>query len=133
LIGVVTSDPSASKTMSETSPSAGDIYLVNLDPTKGSEQSGTGPVIIISSQAFNARSQRVIICPITSNMQPWATKVALPETLKTVGMVLADQIRSIDKKERLLRKIEEVPNEFLRLVRSYVGRLLDLEVPFQDT
>jgi mRNA interferase MazF len=118
--------------MNEASPSAGDIYLANLDPTKGSEQSGTRPIIVISVQAFNVRSQRVIICPITSNMQPWATKIALPETLKTIGMVLADQIRSIDKKERLLRKIEEVPQEFLRLVRSYVGRLLDLEVPFQD-
>lgn len=60
------------------------------------------------------------------------TKVALPTELKTRGMVLADQIRAVDKKERLLRRVEDVPVDFLLLVRSYVGRLLDLEVPLAD-
>ncbi len=62
-------------------------------------------------------------------MQPWMTKIALPDGLKTQGMVLADQIRSIDKDARLLRFIEATPADFVTLVRSYVGRLLDLEVP----
>jgi mRNA interferase MazF len=114
--------------MNEASPSAGAIYLANLDPIMGSEQSGTRPVIIVSSDAMNARSRRVIVCPITSNMQPWMTKVALPDGLKTRGMVLADQIRSLDKAARLLRFIEPTSPDFVTLVRSYVGRLLDLEV-----
>ncbi|MET0747862.1 MAG: type II toxin-antitoxin system PemK/MazF family toxin [Rhizobium sp.] len=107
------------------------MYLANLDPVRGSEQAGTRPVIVISTQMMNVRSMRVIVCPITGNMQPWMTKIALPDGLRTRGMVLADQIRAIDKKERMLRWVEEPPN-FLLLVRSYVGRLLDLEVPFVD-
>ncbi len=113
-------------------PAAGDIYLANLDPTKGTEQAGTRPVIIVSTQAMNIRSMRVIVCPITGNMEPWMTKIALPDGLKTRGMVLADQIRSIDKRERLLRRIEPTSRDFLLVVRSYVGRLLDLELPFPD-
>jgi mRNA interferase MazF len=116
--------------MTDVVPSAGDIYLANLDPVRGSEQSGTRPVIIISAQIMNIRSMRVIVCPITSNMQPWMTKIALPEGLKTRGMVLSDQVRSVDKRERLLRRVEATPEEFLLLVRSYVGRLLDLEVAY---
>jgi mRNA interferase MazF len=116
--------------MTDMPPSAGDIYLADLDPVKGSEQAGTRPVIVISAQMMNVRSMRVIVCPITSNMQPWMTKIALPPGLKTRGMVLADQIRAIDKRERLLRRVESTSMDFLILVRSYVGRLLDLEVPF---
>ncbi|MBO9194632.1 type II toxin-antitoxin system PemK/MazF family toxin [Rhizobium sp. 16-449-1b] len=113
--------------MSDASPFAGALYMANLDPILGSEQAGIRPVIILSVDMMNLRSRRVIVCPITSNMQPWMTKIALPDGLKTRGMVLADQIRSIDKAARLLRFIEPTPANFVTLVRSYVGRLLDLE------
>jgi mRNA interferase MazF len=99
---------------------------------KGGEQAGTRPVIVISAQMMTVRSMRVIVCPITSNMQPSMTKIGLPVGLKTKGTVLADQIRAIDKKERLLRRVEGVQEEFLLLLRSYVGRLLDFELPFAD-
>ncbi|WP_426235704.1 type II toxin-antitoxin system PemK/MazF family toxin [Pararhizobium sp. DWP1-1-3] len=115
--------------MTDRIPAAGDIYLVNLDPTRGSEQSGIRPILIISSNLMHEKSRRVIVCPITSNMEAWATKVALAAGLKTVGMVLADQIRAIDKSERLIRYVETVPADFVTIVRSYVGRLLELEVP----
>jgi mRNA interferase MazF len=118
--------------MVESQPFAGDIYLANLDPTKGGEQAGTRPVIILSLHAFNIRSRPVIICPIASNMQPWATKIGLLQEMKTHGIVVMDQIRSIDREQRLHRKVEAVPKSFIILVRSYVGRLLDLEVPLSD-
>jgi mRNA interferase MazF len=107
---------------------AGDIYLVDLEPTRGSEQSGIRPVIVISADAMNQKSRRMIVCPITRNETPWTTKVRLPDSCRTKGMVLTDQIRAVDKQERVLRHVETVPPDFLRLVRSYVGRLLELEV-----
>jgi mRNA interferase MazF len=114
-------------TGTERQPQGGDIYLADLDPTRGSEQAGIRPIIIISADLLNARSKRVIVCPITSNTQPWATKLALPEGLKTTGMVLTDQVRTLDKAQRLLRHVEPVPPEYLVLVRSYVGRWLGLD------
>ncbi len=129
MIGDLTLGLSASTTMTDRIPAAGDIYLADLDPIKGSEQSGVRPVLIISSNLMHEKSRRVIVCPITGNMQVWATKVALPDGLKTLGMVLADQVRAIDKGQRLLRHVETVPADFVIIVRSYVGRLLELEVP----
>ncbi len=123
------SGPNAFQTMTDRIPAAGDIYLANLDPTTGSEHSSIRPILIISSNLMHEKSRRVIVCPITSNMEVWATKVALPAGLKTLGMVLADQIRAVDKSERLLRHVETVPADFVTIVRSYVGRLLELEVP----
>lgn len=111
---------------------AGDIVLVNLNPTKGSEQSGIRPALVISSVVMHEVSKRIVVCPITRNMSNWPTKIRIPDGHKTIGMVLADQVRSLDYEQRVLRSIEILPLEFVLLVRSYVGRLLDLELPFTD-
>jgi mRNA interferase MazF len=107
---------------------AGDIYMVDLDPIRGSEQSGIRPVLVISTDLMHLKSKRIIICPITGNMDFWTTKVLLPEAAKTSGMVLTDQVRAVDRQERVLRFVETLTPDFVTLVRSYVGRLLELEV-----
>lgn len=107
---------------------AGDIVLVNLDPIMGSEQAGVRPGIIISSMLMHEVSKRIVVCPITRNMTPWPTKLALPAGFRTRGMVLADQVRSLHHEARVLRHVETLPADFVTLVRSYVGRWLELEV-----
>jgi mRNA interferase MazF len=107
---------------------AGDVVVVNLDPIRGSEQSGVRPALVISSVLMHEVSKRIVVCPITRNSTPWPTKIPIPDGFKTQGMVLADQVRSLDYEERVLRQIETLPTEFVTLVRSYVGRLLDLDV-----
>jgi mRNA interferase MazF len=107
---------------------SGDLLLVGLDPTRGSEQSGIRPALVISSLVMHEVSKRIIICPITRNMVPWPTKVALPATCQTRGMVLCDQVRTLDVEKRFIRMIERASPEVVTLVRSYVGRLLELEV-----
>ena len=117
--------------MTTTNPhpfNAGDIVLVNFDPIKGSEQAGVIPALVISNMTMHRVSKRIVVCPITRNMEPWPTKVALPPNTKTRGMVLADQVRSLAANARVLRSIETVPTELVTLVRSFVGRLLELEV-----
>ena len=115
--------------MTEARPiQAGDVYLVDLDPIRGSEQSGIRPVMVVSADLMHQKSRRIIICPITGNQDFWTTKVPLPGNAKTSGMVLTDQVRSVDRQERVLRYVETLPAEFVTLVRSYVGRLLELEV-----
>jgi len=63
-------------------------------------------------------SKRIVVCPITRNMTPWPTKVAIPPGFKTKGMVLADQVRSVDHEARVLRHVETLPLDFVTLVRS---------------
>ena len=106
---------------------SGDIYLADLNPARGSEQSGIRPVLVVSSDLMH-QSKRMIVCPITKSTDFWTTKVPLPVEAKTKGMVLTDQVRSIDKAERTLRFVESLDPDFVTLVRIYIGRLLELEV-----
>jgi mRNA interferase MazF len=108
---------------------AGDILLIDLDPIVGTEQAGVRPALVISNRLMHEVSRRVVVCPITQNLTPWPTKVILPPSCSTRGMVLADQVRSIDVGRRMLRRIEAAPMELVWTVRSFVGRLLDLEIP----
>lgn len=85
-------------------PTRGEIYWVNLDPTVGSEIKKTRPCIIISNDAGNEASSRVIVAPITSSIKKiFPFEVALLIQNKK-GKVLLDQIRAIDK-QRLSHKI----------------------------
>lgn len=114
--------------MSDWPVAAGDICLMDLDPIRGTEQAGRRPVIVISIDAMNMRSRRVIVCPITPTIQPWTTKVPLPAGLATRGMVLTDQVRSVARGTRMLRHVEKTPEGFVDVVRSHVGRLIGLEL-----
>ena len=103
---------------------AGDIILVAFDPALGTEQAGTRPAIVISSDWMHGRSKRVIVCPITQNTSHWPTKIALPASMKTKGMILTDQVRSVDERARVLRVIETADAELLWAVRRYVAQLI---------
>ncbi|WP_377289592.1 type II toxin-antitoxin system PemK/MazF family toxin [Rhizobium sp. SG2393] len=107
---------------------AGDVLILTLDPALGTEQSGRRPALVISNALMHEVSKRIIVCPITRNMTPWPTKVTIPNGFRTKGMILADQVRSLDHDARVLRHVERLPDDIVSLVRSYVGRLLDLEV-----
>jgi mRNA interferase MazF len=106
---------------------AGDIAWVNFDPVKGTEQSGTRPALIISEGAMHKITTRAIICPITRNVQPWPTKILLPTGLAVQGAVLIDQVRSIDRRARILRTLGQVPKPFLTTVRQRLAALMGID------
>jgi mRNA interferase MazF len=108
-------------------PEAGDIAWVEFDPVKGTEQGGTRPALIISERGMHEMTRRAIICPITRNVQPWPTKLLLPKGLAAQGGVLIDQVRSIDRGERILRIFGKVPRPFLAMVRRNLAALLGID------
>jgi mRNA interferase MazF len=69
-------------------------------------------------------STRIVVCPVTSTRRIWPFDVPLPSNLKTVGYVLVDQVRSIDRSERVLRKIEAAPRSLLEEVLDRLSRLV---------
>ena len=113
----------------ETTLQAGDLILVEFGPVRGTEQDGRRPALIISEALMNAATRRVIVCPITSNIEPWPTKVMLPPGLGTTGAVLTDQVRSIDQHARILRRLGFVPTTTLTKVRHQVATLIGIEAP----
>lgn len=113
----------------EASLQAGDLILVELSPVRGTEQDGRRPALVISESSMNAATRRVIVCPITSNVEPWPTKVMLPPGLGIKGAVLTDQVRSIDQRARILRRLGFVSPSTLTKVRHQVATLIGLDVP----
>lgn len=109
-----------------TTPKAGDIGWIDLDSVRGTEQAGRRPAIILTDEAFNARDRRSIVCPITSNISPWPTKVLLPEGMKTRGAILADQPRTVHREGRGFRFIERAPDSVLEQTRAVLAALLGI-------
>lgn len=108
------------------SPKRGDIYWVQLDPAIGSEIKKTRPALIVSNNAGNEVSKRVIVAPITSSV----TKIfpfEVPITIKnTEGKILLDQIRAIDK-IRLGVKIGTCDKELIDQINDALKIVLSLD------
>lgn len=104
----------------------GTLILVDLEPVRGTEQSGRRPAVIVSTIEMNTLTRRVIICPITRNRDPWPSKVPLPEGLAVEGTILSDQVRSIDRDARILRTLGSVPDHVLAEVRAKLAALVGI-------
>ena len=80
-----------------------EVYLINLDPTIGSEIKKTRPCVIISPNEMNNHISTVIIAPLTSKLRNYPTRVPCRVEGKQ-GQIVLDQIRTVDK-SRLIKKI----------------------------
>lgn len=83
-----------------------EVYLVNLDPTRGKEIRKTRPCIIISPDEMNAHISTVIVAPMTTTVRNYPTRVT-SEFQGKMGQIVLDQIRTIDK-SRLVKKLGKV-------------------------
>jgi len=94
-----------------------DIYWANLNPTKGKEQKGKRPVVIISGNTMNKNFNVFIVCPISSKIKNYAGCVKLEKNkvnkLKENSEIITFQIRTIAK-ERMIKKIGEITDEQLK-------------------
>jgi mRNA interferase MazF len=93
-----------------TVPDRGDIILMDFHPQKGREQSGRRPALVLSRRSYNTKARLAVLCPITSKTKGYYFEVPLPSGLKTKGVIMVDQIKSMDWTERQLRIIERVPS-----------------------
>ena len=111
-------------------PWRGDIFYVDLEPVKGSEQGGRRPCLVIQNDVSNVYSPVVIVAAITSRParrdRPTDVPIA-PETsgLELPSRVLLNQIRTIDK-TRLSRRVGRVTDEELALVDEAIRVSLGL-------
>ncbi|MGL5874903.1 MAG: type II toxin-antitoxin system PemK/MazF family toxin [Xenococcaceae cyanobacterium] len=94
-------------------PQRGDIIKLQLNPIVGSEQAGFRPAMVISPEAYNRISKLIVICLITSKKKGWPFEVQLPQQMQTFGIVLSDQLKTIDSKARQASFIESSPPELI--------------------
>ena len=102
----------------------GQIVWVNFSPQKGHEQAGRRPALVISPKAYNAVSNCILVCPITSNIALWPWKVPLPDSEGVTGAVLVDQIKSIDAQARDVESANQaVPTEIMDEILARLATL----------
>ena len=98
-----------------------DVFLVNLDPTVGSEIQKTRPFLVISPDEMNRHIRTVIIAPMTTASKDYPTRV--PCTFKKKqGQIVLDQIRTIDK-SRLFKRLGTIDSNDQSDVISVLQRL----------
>ncbi|MCL2604190.1 MAG: type II toxin-antitoxin system PemK/MazF family toxin [Defluviitaleaceae bacterium] len=105
----------------------GDIILLDFDPTKGREQSGYRPALVISQTLYNQKRDMALICPITANKKPLRLRVPLDERTQTQGDVICEQVRVIDLLARKCKAVEQIPKDILRKVLDAVTAIIAIE------
>ena len=114
-------------TASEYLPDTGDLIWTDFDPTKGREQAGRRPALVVSPAAFTENTGLAIVCPITSRVRSFPTSVVLPSSLPIAGEILTSHIRSIDTQARPIRYAGvAVSREIARLVRAQLDTFITI-------
>jgi mRNA interferase MazF len=104
-------------------PSRGDVYLIELDPTRGSEIRKTRPCLVVSPDEMNHHLRTVIVAPMTTAGYPSPFRVSCRFARKQ-GRVVLDQLRTVDG-ERLKKRLGAVTPATLAGVLAVLGEMFE--------
>lgn len=99
-----------------TYPRRDEVWLIALDPSKGSEIRRTRPCLVVSPDEMNEPLQTVLVAPMTTTLRSYPTRVKLNFRNKA-GQVALDQLRAVDR-QRLVRKLGTISNKTAAAVSS---------------
>jgi Growth inhibitor len=102
-------------------PQKGDIIDMDFNPTKGHEQSGKRPALVISNEAYYRRTKLIIVCPISNTPNEFAMHIKLDDRTKTTGSILSQHIRTVDPAVRQVTFIESMPSELTEQTIKNIG------------
>jgi mRNA interferase MazF len=105
-------------------PQRGDVVWISMNPQAGHEQAGRRPAVVLSPQAYNAKVGLAILCPVTSQVKGYPFEVPLPAGLPVTGVVLADQVKSLDWLARAAEYMCGLPGETVTEILHKLGVLL---------
>lgn len=105
-------------------PDRGDIVWINFTPQAGHEQRGKRPALILSPKIYNEKTSLCICLPITSKIKGYPFEVPLTKNLPIQGVVLSDQIKSLDFVAREIMFISKAPNSIVETIQKNVLALV---------
>ncbi|MBA3311845.1 MAG: endoribonuclease MazF [Planctomycetota bacterium] len=94
-------------------PDQGDLVWLTFDPQAGHEQAGRRPALVLSPASYNSKVGLALVCPITNQAKGYPFEVALPAGSKFTGVVLADQVKSVDWRVREAQRVGSVPHDVM--------------------
>lgn len=105
-------------------PERGDLIWIALDPQAGHEQAGRRPAVVVSPRAYNRKVGLALCCPVTSRIKGYPFEVALPPKGRITGVVLADQVKSLDWRARQAKRAGRLTAEAIGEVIAKLTTLL---------
>ena len=105
-------------------PARGDLVWLEFSPQAGHEQMGRRPALVLSPRSFNEKRGMALFCPITSRVAGYPFEVLLPSDGEITGVVLSDQIRSLDWRARYVRYAGVAPAHVVEEVVAKLSALL---------
>jgi len=110
------------------SPKQGDIVKMDFNPTKGHEQQGRRPAVIVSNANYNKFARGVVIvCPITNTDRGIPLQPKLDDRTITTGVVMTDQVKALDSTARNVEFIEKMPIDILFEVCDIVSGYSEMD------
>jgi mRNA interferase MazF len=106
-------------------PKRGDIIWISFNSQAGHEQSGHRFALVLSPEPYNGKVGLAILCPVTNQVKGYPFEVKVPPGLKAAGVILSDQVKSMDWKVRGASFVCALPENVVRQVLNKVGTLLD--------
>lgn len=106
-------------------PKRGDVVWISFNPQARHEQAGHRPALVLSPKPYNRKVGLVLLCPITSQVKGYPFEVSVPDGLKASGVVLSDQVKSMDWKARGASFLCSLPETTVHQVLNKLGTLLD--------
>ena len=105
-------------------PDRGDIVWLTFTPQAGHEQAGRRPAVVLSPAAYNGKVGLAVLCPVTSRVKGYPFEVKVPEGLPVAGVVLSDQVKSLDWRARNAEFAGRLPKHVVTEVLEKLSTLL---------
>lgn len=105
-------------------PDRGDLLWLTFNPQAGREQAGRRPALVVSPAVYNGRVGLALLCPITSQKKGYPFEVEIPQGHAIAGVVLADQLKSLDWRVRKAEVVGRVPANVVDEVLAKIATLL---------
>ncbi len=105
-------------------PQRGDVIWLDFNPQAGREQAERRPAFVVSPAAYNGKVGLALVCPVTSRVKGYPFEVLLPAGLAVTGVILSDQLKSLDWRKRRAEYLCTVPESIIVEVIKKVEALL---------
>jgi mRNA interferase MazF len=105
-------------------PGRGDVVWLSFHPQTGHEQAGRRPAVVLSPAEYNGKVGLAIFCPVTSQVKGYPFEVNLPQDFPVRGVILCDQVKSLDWRARQAERIGPLPPDVIQNVLRVLGTLL---------
>lgn len=108
-------------------PHRGDVVWIDMQPQASHEQCGRRPAIVLSPKSYNGKVGLALLCPITNQVKGYPFEVMIPSGLKVTGVVLADQVKSLDWKIRNAEFCDKLPDAVVLEILKKLETLLSVD------